>query len=100
MSSNYKDFPVHESLFSAINDIQSSAATLRNDLTVISNWVFQWKMTFNPDLTEQAQEVVFSRKSNKLLHPSLSFNNIALKNIISQKHLRLALEVQVNSFST
>ena len=87
------------SLFSAINDIQSSAATLRNDLTVISNWAFQWKMTFNPDLNEQAQEVVFSRKSKKLLHPPLSFNNIALKNIISQKHLRLALEVQVNSFN-
>ena len=99
MSSNYKVFPVHESLFSAINDIQSRAATLRNDLTVISNWAFQWKMTFNPDLNEQAQEVVFSRKSKKLLHPPLSFNNIALKNIISQKHLRLALEVQVNSFS-
>ena len=96
MSSNYKIFPVHESLFSAIKYIESSAATLCIDLTVISNWAFQWKMNFNPDLTEQAQEVIFSRKSKKLPHPSLSFNNIASKNIISQKHLRLTLDVQVN----
>ena len=30
-------------LFSVVNDIQSTAATLRNDLTVINNWDFQWK---------------------------------------------------------
>ena len=36
-------------LFSVVNDIQSTAATLRNDLTVINNWDFQWKMTLNPD---------------------------------------------------
>ena len=45
VSSNYR-------LFSEINDIQSSAVTLRNDLTEISNWTFQWKMIFNPDLTK------------------------------------------------
>ena len=29
------------------------AAALRNDLTVISAWAFQWKMIFNADLTRQ-----------------------------------------------
>ena len=51
VSSNWKRFADNTSLFSVVNDIQSSAATLRNDLTVISNWTFQWKMIFNPDLT-------------------------------------------------
>ena len=62
---------------------QSSAATLRNDLMAISNNDFQWKLIFNPDLTKQAQEVMFSRKIKKLLYPSFSFNDIPLKNNIS-----------------
>ena len=96
VSSNCKLFADDTSLFSVVNDIQSSAATLRNDLTVISNWAFQWKMIFNPDLTKQAQEVIFSRKTKKLLHPCLSFHNIPLKNSISQKHIRLTLDVKLN----
>ena len=53
-------------------------------------------MIFNPDLTKQVQEVIFSRKSKILLHPCLSFNDILLKNSISQKHLGLTLDVKLN----
>ena len=67
-----------------VNDIQSSAATLRNYLTVISNWAFLWKMIFNPDLTNQAQELIFSRKTKKLVHPCLLFNDILLTLSIPQ----------------
>ena len=77
-----------------VNEIQSSATTSRKYL--ISNWAFQWRMSFNSDLTKQAQEVIFSRKTKKLLHPCLSFNNIPLKNSISQKHLGLKLDVKLN----
>ena len=31
-------------------------------------------MTFNPDLSNQAQEVIFSRKTVKASHPSITFN--------------------------
>ena len=71
MSSNCKLFADDTSLFSVVNDIQSSAATLRNDLTVISNWGLQWSMICNLDLIKQAQEVIFSRNNKKLLYPSL-----------------------------
>ena len=37
VSSDCKLFANDKSFFSVVNDIQSSAATLRNDLTVISN---------------------------------------------------------------
>ena len=37
VSSDCKLFANNKSFFSVVNDIQSSAATLRNDLTVISN---------------------------------------------------------------
>ena len=62
MSSNYKLFDDDTSLASVINDIRSRGATLRHDLSEISNWAFQWKIAFNPDLTEQEQEVILSRK--------------------------------------
>ena len=98
VSSNCKLFARDTSLFSVVNGIQSTAASLRNDLTVRSKWAFQWKMTFNPDLTKQGQEVIFSRKTRKLLHHRLSFNNIHLKNSISQKHLGVTLDVKLSFF--
>ena len=51
--SNSKLFADDKSLFSVVNDTKLTTATLRNDLTVISNWLFQSKMAFNPDLTKQ-----------------------------------------------
>ena len=47
---------------------------------------FQWKMIFNLDLSKQAQEVIFSRKIKKLLHPTLLFNDIPLSNSLFQKY--------------
>ena len=44
VSSNCKLFVNDASPFSVVNDIQSSATALRNDILVISNWGFQWKM--------------------------------------------------------
>ena len=96
VSSNCKIFADVTSLYSIVNDIKLSAATLRNELFVISNWAFQWKIIFNPDLTKQGQEVIFGRKTKKLLPPCFSFNYISLKHSISQKHLGLTIHVNVN----
>ena len=46
-------------------------------------------MIFNPSLSKQAQEVIFSRKIKKLFHPTLLFNNIPLSNSLFQKYLGL-----------
>ena len=43
-------------------------------------------MIFNLDLSKQAQEVIFSRKIKKLLHPTLLFNDIPLSNSLFQKY--------------
>ena len=53
-------------------------------------------MIFKPDLSKQAQEVIFSRKTKKLLHPTLLFNNIPLSNSLFQKHLGLTLDIKLN----
>ena len=83
-------------LFSVVNNIHTSANTLSQDLKAITKWAFQWKMIFNPDLSKQAQEVIFSRKIKKLLHPTLLFNNIPLNNSLFQKHLGLTLDIKLN----
>ena len=53
-------------------------------------------MIFNPDFSKQAQEVIFSRKIKKLLHPTLLFHNIPLNNSLFQKHLGLTLDIKLN----
>ena len=50
-------------------------------------------MIFNPDLTKQAQEVIFSRKLSKLFHP---FNNSQVSQTKTQKHLGLILDSKLN----
>ena len=53
-------------------------------------------MIFNPDLTKQAQEVIFSRKLKKPVHPNLTFNNSHVSQTESQKHLGLILDNKLN----
>ena len=48
-------------------------------------------MSFNPDPSKKAQEVIFSRKVNNVLHPPLTFNNVDVGQIRSQKHLGMFL---------
>ena len=96
LSSNCKLFADDTYLFSVVNNIHTSATTLSQYLKAINNWAFQWKMIFNPDLSKQAQEVIFSRKIKKLLHPTLLFNNIPLSNSLLQKHLGLTLDIKLN----
>ena len=65
---------------------------MNGDLSKISNWTFQWKMSFNPDPSKQTQEVIFSRKIQKTCHLSIYFNNKSVKQVRSQKHLGLILD--------
>ena len=74
LTSNPKLFADDTSLFSVVQNINSTANDLNSDLIKINDWAFQWKMRFNPDPKKQAQEVIFSRKINKIDHPLLYFN--------------------------
>ena len=53
-------------------------------------------MSFNPDPSKQAQEVIFSRKLQKISHPSIYFNNIPIEQVSSQKHLGMILDAKLN----
>ena len=45
-----------------VNGIDTSVNDFNHDLEKISEWAFQWRMKFNPDLTKQAQETISSKK--------------------------------------
>ena len=53
-------------------------------------------MIFNPDLSKQAQGVTFSRKTNKISHPTTSFNTIPVACTSYQKHLGLYFDEKLN----
>ena len=63
------------SLFSVVHDIDTSVNDLNHDLEKISEWTFQWKMRFNPDLNKQTQEIIFNMKKTVSIHPAFYFNN-------------------------
>ena len=49
-------------------------------------------MSFNPDQSKPAREVIFSRKLKTVPHPSITFNNNPLSLCPAQKHLGLVLD--------
>ena len=55
LESGCKVFADDTSLFSVAHDLITSARDISNDLKLITDWAFQWKMSFNPDPSKQAQ---------------------------------------------
>ena len=70
-----KIFSDDTSLFSKINDIDTSNIDISNDLFKISRWACQWKMSFNLDINKEAAEVYFSQRREQSLPPPIIFNN-------------------------
>ena len=71
---------------------QFSTEILNRDLERISRWSWQWKLSFNPDLTKQAVEIVFSNKKIKNRLEPLVFNGIPVKEVGETKHLGMILD--------
>ena len=96
LNSEVKLFADGTCLFSIVNCVNTSDSTLNSDLLKIQDWAYQWKMSFNPDRTKQAQEIIFSRKKNATTHPPLFFNNSEIKLSSNQKHLGLTLDSKLS----
>ena len=96
LKANAKLFADDTSLFAIVKDKQESADILNNDLLTISKWVFNWKMLFNPDPKKPAQEVIFSRKKQFQIHPTINLNNVEVERASYQKHLGIILDENLN----
>ena len=53
-------------------------------------------MSFNPDRSKQAEEVIFSRKTSIQSHPVLTFDNSPVIKTTHHKHLGLILGEKLN----
>ena len=95
LESNVKLFADDTSMFSVVSDPINTSQELNNDLHKVSLWTYKWKMSFNPDPPKQSQEVIFSRKINKVHHPPLLFNNSTIQQISSQKYLGIHLDEEL-----
>ena len=73
LSCAVKLFADDKSLFSVVENEVVRAGKLNGDLKTVRLWVWQWKMEFSVDKTE---EIIFSTKRTKPSHPPLSMDNI------------------------
>ena len=53
-------------------------------------------MSFNPDPTKPAEEVLFSWKKQDVHHPPIYFNNVEVKRVSEHKHLGLIMDSKLN----
>ena len=53
-------------------------------------------MSFNRDISKQAQEVIFSREAVKAFHPTAFFNDIPVARCSTHKQLRMYLNEKLN----
>ena len=93
---NMKLFADDSSLFIRASNVNETHQILESDLCMIEQWGHQWKMIFNPDISKQAVEVVFSSKIHKQNHPTLFFNGIEVAKKPFTKHLGLYLDEKLS----
>ena len=92
IKSKIKFFADDTMLFSVVHDPDLTAKDLNLDLNTIKNWAYQWKMSFNPDPSKQAVEILFSQKKPSVLHPPIYFNDNIVLRKDAHKHLGITLD--------
>ena len=89
IDSNIRLFADDTSLYVIIDDPNTAADCLNNDLSRISNWAKEWKVSFNPNKTKSIQ---FSRKIKQNAKPDLIMNGVTIQEVESHRHLGLTLQ--------
>ena len=96
ISSTMKLYADDSSLFIKVKNIAEAHSLLSTDLAKISDWAHTWKMQFNPDITKQAIEIIFSNKYKKDDHPPLTFGEIPVARKDSTKHIGFQLDEKLD----
>ena len=93
IESQMKLFADDSFIFLRVNkNIESIHEQLVRDLNRVTIWANKWRMQFNPDITKQAIEVIYSNKYHKNEHPPLFFNEIPVARKEWTKHLGVFLD--------
>ena len=96
ISSDMRLFADDSSLFTCVKGVTQTHHKLLKDLQTVTLWAYQMKMVFNPDITKQAIEVIFSCKKDKPVHPDLTFNGVPVSREPFTKHLGVYLDSRLN----
>ena len=88
IKSNIKLFADDTSLYLRIDDPDNCAAVLNRDLETINTWAKTWLVSFNPQKTET---LALTTKQNLLL-PTLTFDDVPIKEFSFHKHLGLTFQ--------
>ena len=86
IGSSVKLFADDTSLYLIVDDPVMAANLMDIDLDKIHQWANNWLVKFNPHKTE---ELIISRKTATVIHPSVSMNNVEVKRVEFHKHLGL-----------
>ena len=92
IKSKVKFFADDTMIYSVVHNPSLTAAVLNQDLKFIVQWAHQWKMSFNPEPSKQAVEILFFQKKIKPAHPPLFFNGLIVNKVNHHKHLGLILD--------
>ena len=76
---NVKLFTDDKSLLTVVEDSNTAANDMNQDLDLIGQWAHARRMSFNPDPQKQAVELTFSKKEIEIDHPMILFNDIPVK---------------------
>ena len=66
------------SLFLRLKKPLSTVNNLSSNLKNMSNWAFQWEISFNPDLLKPPEQVIFSKDAIKASHSEVFSNSVPL----------------------
>ena len=96
ISCDMRLFADDSSLFTCVKGVNLTHDKLVKDLQAVTSWAYQWKMVFNPDMSKQAVEVIFSCKKHKPDHLELNFNGIPIAREPFTKQLGVYLDSWLN----
>ena len=96
LESNCKIFADDTYFLNKVFDKHISRATLNKDLELINNRAFQWKIQFNPDQNNEAQQLYISNKAGNQKLLDLTFNKSNVASSAYVKHLGMLLDSRLN----
>lgn len=76
-------------LFITVDNKETAANQINEDLLAIENWANKWLVSFSAPKTES---MIFTSKTKPLPHPPLYLNNLQISNVKEHKHVGLWFE--------